>query len=230
MAWVVLSRAGRVGRLGRVGRRGRPGAWLWPTAVPLTFRRALPDVLRIVVARVWGAPVTVAALAAAAGWIGWSAAASLALAALLTAVEETAHLAVAARLAPGAPVALVARPGLRFAARVPALPRPADVAAVALAGPLAAALAGALAVTLPLCAGAVLRDGARALYHPPAPALVPAWLALSALPLRGSDAAAARDALRAVGPGARLAACRRAARLAVAVLADRRWPGGGRMP
>lgn len=224
-------------RLVLTGRRARPPApapaaaaawlaaarrgteWVWPAGVPLTPRRAFPDVARLVL-RSWAPALAGAALAALAGVAPWGAAATVTVSALLVAVEETAHLAVAARLAPAARFALVTRFPLRAAARIrPALaPRPA--AAAALAGPLAAAAAGLVVVTLPLAARNLLPATPRADYSAWAPALVPPlWLIAAAVPLPGSDLAVARAA-RAPLP----AVLRESVRLLCAVCssADRR--------
>ncbi len=77
----------------------RETEWVWPAGVPFTPRRAWPDVARLVL-RSWGPALVGVACAALAGVVPWGAAATVPVCALLVAVEETAHLAVAARLAP----------------------------------------------------------------------------------------------------------------------------------
>lgn len=186
-------------RLVLTGRARRPAArreteWVWPAGVPCTPGRAFPDVARLVL-RSWVPALAGVALAGLAGGVPWGAAAAAPACALLVAVEETAHLAVAARLAPDARLALVTRFPLRAAARIrpPLPPRPAAVAA--LAGPLAAGVAGLLAISLPLALRNLLPTPPRADYSAWAPALVPPlWLLAAALPLPGSDLAVARAA------------------------------------
>lgn len=175
---------------------GRETEWVWPHRVPLTPGRAFPDVARLVLRS--GSPalvgVTVAALA---GGMPWETAATAPVCALLIAVEETAHLATAARAAPGVRLALVTRFPWRVVARIrPPLP-PRTAAAVALAGPLAAGGVGLLCVTLPLAVRNLLPETAGAGYAAWAPALLPPlWLLAAALPLPGSDAAVVRAAQR----------------------------------
>lgn len=169
--------------------------------MPFTPRRGWPDVVRLVL-RSWGPALSGVACAALAGLVPWGVAATVPVCALLVAVEETAHLAVAARLAPDARLALMTRFPLLAAARIrPPLP-PRAAAAAALAGPLAAGVAGLLGVSLPLAACNLLPTPPRADYAAWAPALVPPlWLLAAALPLPGSDlvvARAAREPVRAV--------------------------------
>lgn len=197
----------------------RETEWVWPAGVPFTPRRAWPDVARLVL-RSWGPALSGVACAALAGVVPWGAAATVPVCALLVAVEETAHLAVAARLAPNARLALVTRFPLRAAARIrPPLP-PRAAATAALAGPLAAGVAGLLGVSLPLAACNLLPTPPRADYAAWAPALVPPlWLLAAALPLPGSDLAVARAAREPVR-----AVLRKSARLLCAALrsSDRR--------
>jgi len=197
----------------------RETEWVWPAGVPFTPRRGWPDVTRLVL-RSWGVALAGVTLAALVDGVPWGAAATAPVCALLVAVEETAHLAAAARLAPNARLALVTRFPLRAAARIrPPLP-PRAAATAALAGPLAAGIAGLLGVSLPLAGCNLLSTPPRVDYAAWAPALVPPlWLLAAALPLPGSDLAvvrAAREPVRTI--------LRRSARLLCAVFrsSDRR--------
>ena len=197
----------------------RETEWVWPAGVPFTPRRGWPDVARLVL-RSWGVTLAGVTLAALVGGVPWGAAATAPVCALLVAVEETAHLAAAARLAPNARLALVTRFPLRAAARIrPPLP-PRAAATAALAGPLAAGIAGLLGVSLPLAGCNLLSTSPRVDYAAWAPALVPPlWLLAAALPLPGSDLAVARAAREPVRT-----VLRRSARLLCAVFrsSDRR--------
>lgn len=165
----------------------------------MTFAAALPDVALLVL-RAWAWPLLAVVAGALCGaWSPRLPASAVALA-LMVAVEETAHLAAAAAAAPAARLGLRVRPPLRVAALFLTPLSPPDRAAVALAGPLGAAVAG-MALSAALAAAAAWLPGAAGGRYAAAMPLwlPPAYLALSALPLPGSDAAALRAALRAGG-------------------------------
>lgn len=184
--------------------------YVWPPGTPFTARRALSEIAWLV-AREWSPLLLVAAGGAVAGVCPPRTPALAAAVVALVAVEEYAHLAATLRLWPpalGEPrLSLAVTRPFHVAARVsPPLP-PRDAAAAALAGPLAAALAGALTLTLPALAAG--------LYPPAIPGCLPLfYLAASALPLPGTDAAVVGAVLRARGrDGAGERGTRAAARL-----------------
>jgi hypothetical protein len=144
----------------------------------------------------WPLPAAAVALWVAKIVPATTAAAAAALV-LMVVVEEYAHLAAVAHLCPTASLALAVRRPLRVRAEASARLDPDDAAAVALAGPVAAAAAGAVVLTVPLGTLNLLLRTAPSSYADLALLLLPLfYAALSALPLPGSDAAVVLGALR----------------------------------
>lgn len=176
--------------------------YLWPADTPLTVRAALPDVSRLV-AREWSPLIAAVAAAAAFGWWAWGSLLVLGALGTLVAIEETAHLVAASRLAPDARLGLRVRRPLRLEAWVQGRLGRSERAIVALAGPLAAGSVGLLTLTLPLALLSSLRSQSGGPYSACVlPCLPVAYLIVAALPFRDSDAAVVYATWRCPGRSA----------------------------